>query len=78
MIFGKDRYFKRQSHQLFRSELRRIPTIDNRRNNVRRERRKAQEARDVARRKVLLAGNSMKGQALQQALLEVVSSSDDS
>jgi len=31
-----DWYFKRQSHQLFRSELRRILPIDDRRNNVRR------------------------------------------
>ena len=33
-----DWYFKRQSHQLFRSELRRILPIDDCRNNVRRER----------------------------------------
>ena len=53
-----DRYFKRQSHQLLGGELRRIFAVNNRSDDIGRQRRKAQEARDVAGRNVLLAGNS--------------------
>jgi len=75
-----DRYFKRQSHQLLGGELRWIFAVNNRSDDIGRQRRKAQEARDVAGRNVLLPGNSMQSQHtfLQQALLNVVGSSDDS
>ena len=74
-----DRYFKRQSHQLLGCELRRIFAANNCSDDIGRQRSKAQEARDVAWRYVLPAGNSMQGQLtiLRQALLDVVSSSDD-
>ena len=54
-----DWYFKRQSHELLGGELRRILSVDDRCGDVRSERRKAQEARDVARGNMFLAGNSM-------------------
>ena len=57
-----DRYFQRQSHQLLGGELRRIFAVNNRSDDIGRQRRKAQEARDVAGRDVLLAGNSMQSQ----------------
>jgi hypothetical protein len=42
-----DRNFKRQSHQLLGGELRRIFAVNNRSDDIGRQRRKAQEARDV-------------------------------
>jgi hypothetical protein len=44
-----DGYFKRQSHQLLGGELRRIFAVNNRSDDIGRQRRKAQEARDRSR-----------------------------
>jgi hypothetical protein len=74
-----DRYFQRQSHQLLGGELTRIFAVNNRSDDIGRQGSKAQEAGDVPGRDVFLAGNSMQGQLaiLYQAVLDVVSSSDD-
>src|SRR4029079_19484990 len=68
-----DWYFQRQSHQLLGGELRRLFAVNNRSDDIGRQRRKAQEARDVAGRHVLLAGNSMQSQPgfLHQTPVEV-------
>ena len=53
---------QRLSHKRLGGELRRVLADDDRGNDVARERRKAQEARDVTGCDVLLAGNSVQRQ----------------
>jgi hypothetical protein len=79
-LFGPiDGDLGRQSHQLLRRELRLILAIDDGSDDIGRQRRKSQKARQVADGKSLVAGYSRHSQigVLHQPSLKVMRSSND-